>query len=49
MNKEGQRWLGTALLVASAIAYSSAGFYTRLIQVDVWTVLFWRGDRKSVV
>lgn len=43
MNKEGQRWLGTALLVASAIAYSSAGFYTRLIDVDVWTVLFWRG------
>jgi len=43
MNKEGQRWLGTALLVASAIAYSSAGFYTRLIEVDVWTVLFWRG------
>ena len=43
MNKEGQRWLGTGLLVASAIAYSSAGFYTRLINVDVWTVLFWRG------
>ncbi len=43
MTKDGQRWLGTLLLVASAIAYSSAGFYTRLIEVDVWTVLFWRG------
>ncbi len=34
---------GTALLAASAIAYSSAGFYTRLIDLDAWTMLFWRG------
>ena len=36
-------WLGTLLLTASAVAYSSAGFYTRLIPVDAWTLLFWRG------
>lgn len=36
-------WIGTGLLVASAAAYSSAGFYTRLIEVDAWTMLFWRG------
>lgn len=36
-------WLGTLLLAASAVAYSSAGFYTRLIEVDAWTMLFWRG------
>ncbi|WP_296349528.1 DMT family transporter [Reyranella sp.] len=36
-------WVGTPLLLASAIAYSSAGFYTRLIEVDAWTMLFWRG------
>ena len=36
-------WLGTALLAASATAYSSGGFYTRLIDVDAWTMLFWRG------
>lgn len=36
-------WLGSLLLVASAVAYSSAGFYTRLIEVDAWTMLFWRG------
>ena len=36
-------WLGTLLLVASATAYSTAGFFTRLIQVDAWTLLFWRG------
>jgi drug/metabolite transporter (DMT)-like permease len=36
-------WLGTLLLVASATAYSTAGFFTRLIEVDAWTLLFWRG------
>lgn len=36
-------WLGTLLLVASATAYSTAGFFTRLIPVDAWTLLFWRG------
>jgi drug/metabolite transporter (DMT)-like permease len=35
--------LGTLLLVASATAYSTAGFFTRLIPVDAWTILFWRG------
>ena len=35
--------LGTGLLAASAVAYSSAGFFTRLIEVDAWTLLFWRG------
>jgi drug/metabolite transporter (DMT)-like permease len=25
------------------VAYSSAGFFTRLIEVDAWTLLFWRG------
>jgi drug/metabolite transporter (DMT)-like permease len=36
-------WLGTILLAASAVAYSTAGFFTRLITVDAWTLLFWRG------
>ena len=34
---------GVLLIVLSAIAYSSAGFFTRLIQLDAWTMLFWRG------
>lgn len=38
-----QAWLGTALLAASAVAYSTGGFYTRLIETDAWTMLFWRG------
>jgi drug/metabolite transporter (DMT)-like permease len=36
-------WLGTWILLASGVAYSSAGFFTRLIPVDAWTLLFWRG------
>ncbi|MBN9089712.1 MAG: DMT family transporter [Reyranella sp.] len=36
-------WLGTLLLVASGAVYSTAGLFTRLIQVDAWTLLFWRG------
>jgi drug/metabolite transporter (DMT)-like permease len=34
---------GVLLIILSAIAFSSAGFFTRLIHVDVWTMLFWRG------
>ena len=35
--------LGVLLLIASAAAFSTAGFFTRLIPLDVWTLLFWRG------
>src|SRR5471032_1591855 len=38
-----QIWVGTALLAASAAAYSTAGLYTRLVHVDAMTMLFWRG------
>src|SRR5260370_40497576 len=38
-----QRWLGATLVVLSACAFSTAGFFTRLIDTDVWTMLFWRG------
>jgi hypothetical protein len=31
---------GVLLIVLSAIAYSSAGFFTRLIHLDAWTMLF---------
>lgn len=34
---------GTLLVVLSAVAFSTAGWFTRLIDLDVWTVLFWRG------
>ncbi len=39
----GERAAGILLVAASAVAYSTAGFYTRLIPLDPWTILFWRG------
>ena len=35
--------LGLVLVTGSAFAWSSAGFFTRLIHLDVWTMLAWRG------
>lgn len=35
--------LGLLLVAASAVAWSTAGYFTRLIDLDVWTTLFWRG------
>jgi drug/metabolite transporter (DMT)-like permease len=40
---ESQRYLGWVLVSLSAVAWSTAGFFTRLINEDVWTMLFWRG------
>src|SRR5688572_20222021 len=40
---ESQRYLGWVLVSLSAVAWSTAGFFTRLIDEDVWTMLFWRG------
>jgi hypothetical protein len=37
-----QARLGLVVVTASAFAFSTAGFFTRLITLDVWTVLFWR-------
>jgi drug/metabolite transporter (DMT)-like permease len=39
----GRHAQGVLLIILSAIAYSSAGFFTRLIHLDAWTMLFWRG------
>jgi drug/metabolite transporter (DMT)-like permease len=35
--------LGLMLVTASAAAWSTAGFFTRLIPLDSWTLLAWRG------
>ena len=34
---------GIVLIVAAAIAWSTAAFFTRLLHYDSWTILFWRG------
>jgi drug/metabolite transporter (DMT)-like permease len=35
--------LGFAFVTASAVAWSTAGLFTRLISADAWTMLAWRG------
>lgn len=35
--------LGLVLVTASAVAWSTAGLFTRLIPLDSWTMLAWRG------
>ncbi|CAN5461898.1 EamA family transporter [soil metagenome] len=35
--------LGLIFVTASAIAWSTAGLYTRIIALDAWTMLVWRG------
>src|ERR1700730_6873569 len=40
MNRHAQ---GILLIALSTVAFSSAGFFTPLIHLDVWTMLFCRG------
>lgn len=35
--------LGLILVTASAVAWSTAGLFTRMIPTDTWTMLVWRG------
>ena len=37
------RWQGTVLVLVSAFAFSTAGLFTRLVETEVSTMLFWRG------
>lgn len=43
MHAASDDWRGTVLVLLSAFAFSTAGLFTRLIETDVWTMLFWRG------
>ena len=38
-----QHRTGIALIVAAAVAWSTAPFFIRLLPFDSWTILFWRG------
>src|SRR5258708_8074731 len=40
---QSQHRRGIALVVAAAVAWSTAPFFTRLLHHDSWTILFWRG------
>jgi drug/metabolite transporter (DMT)-like permease len=43
MDSHSQRRLGIILIIAAAVAWSTAPFFTRLLSYDSWTILFWRG------
>ncbi|MGH6894249.1 MAG: DMT family transporter [Dongiaceae bacterium] len=34
--------IGIVLVLSSAVAWSTAGFFARVVPVDIWVVLFWR-------
>jgi drug/metabolite transporter (DMT)-like permease len=44
-----QRWAGPALMAGSTIAYSLAGYFTRLIPLDAISLLFWRAVFAGVM
>jgi drug/metabolite transporter (DMT)-like permease len=48
MTTQTQYRLGLVLVTASALAWSSAGYFTRLVPLDNWTLLFWRGVFAAV-
>ena len=35
--------IGMALVLSSAVAWSTAGFFARTVPIDIWVVVFWRG------
>ena len=35
--------IGIALVLSSAVAWSTAGFFARTVPIDIWIVVFWRG------
>jgi EamA domain-containing membrane protein RarD len=35
--------LGVLLVTVSTLAFSTTGFFMRLIDTSAWTILFWRG------
>lgn len=41
--RQARPWLGTILAAVAAAAYSTAGDFTGLIELDIPTRLFWRG------
>ena len=49
MNPPLQPSVGVLLLILSAICWSTAGLFTRLIALDPWTILFWRGIFGAVL
>lgn len=43
-----QRQIGMLLVLGAALAWSTAGFFTRVVDTDLWTMLVWRGGLGAV-
>ncbi len=37
------QYTGAALVIMSAVAFSTAGIFTKAVAADAWSVIFWRG------
>jgi drug/metabolite transporter (DMT)-like permease len=48
-NARAQRRLGIWLVLGAALAWSTSGFFTRVIDADLWTMLAWRGGLGALV
>ena len=48
-DSHSQRRLGIVLIILAAVAWSTAPFFTRLLNYDSWTILFWRGVFASAL
>lgn len=44
-----RRRQGILLVLGAALAWSTAGFFTRVVEADVWTMLVWRGGLGGIV
>ncbi len=42
------RQIGMLLVLGAALAWSTAGFFTRVVETDLWTMLVWRGGLGAV-
>src|SRR5215472_6302273 len=40
--------IGIVLVLGSALAWSTAGFFARMVPVDIWVVLFWRSTFGAI-
>lgn len=47
--RDRARRSGVALVVLSALAFSTAGLFAKGVAADAWTVIFWRGLTAAVV
>ncbi|MFT3691135.1 hypothetical protein [Paenirhodobacter sp.] len=38
-----RRRIGLAIMLASAVTFSTAGLFAKGVTADAWSVIFWRG------